>query len=317
MAFGKIAVVPQRIKASRPKQSEPAVRVRKTAPVLEKGTSVMEVLLIAPTGEEAWDFLSGLYFDLIQAVSGSQLTAYTREFSTINRLSENKQLLEETIAKPVGREFVRRPAEDGLPMEQCTITVGQSGNPALTLDLHVTWVTPAGTGGRQADVVFALLNCAEGRQAAAECMRAAKSAAAGHPVFWILSNFEQQSLFGPSDGGSVPRVQLRDSLRELLEVSCGAWEFASYAQVYGGLEFVRREDGKAVLRTDYRCREYAPVACHVPVFVAVEVLRRYRANQNESAAPDAALEKIWLLMQPQYELVRGWYDNGANGGSGK
>ncbi len=313
MAFGKISVVSRRKTSEQPKRE---ARVRQSPPVQEKGSSVVEVLLIAPTGEEAGDFLCGLYFDLVQAVSGSQVTAYTREFPTINRLSETKQSLEEMTAKPVDREFVRRAAEDDQPLNQCTITIGQAGNTALALDLHITAVTPDGAGGRQADVVFALVNCAEDRQAAAASMGAARSAAGGKPLIWILSNFEQKSLFWLEQGDAAPKVQLRDSLRAQMELSCGSWEFAAYTQIYGGLEFVRREQGKAVLRTNYHCREYMPVGCHAPVFAAVEALRRYRAGQDENAAPDAALEKLWLLLKPLYAPVYGWYDGHGNGGSG-
>ena len=318
MAFGKIAVARQKQKPAAPQQKEPVVRVKKPAPVYEKGSSVMEILLVAPTREEALDYLCGVYFNLVQAVSGSQLTAYTREFATINQLSERKQNLEEAILKPVGREFVRRAAEEELPLEQCTIILAQSGNTALSLDLHFTWASPREAGGRQADVVFALLNCSEGQEKAAGCMQAVRSAAAGRPVFWILTNFEQKSLFWTSDGDGAPKTQLRSSLRELLGVSCGSWEHAAYAQVYGGLEFIRRDGGNAVVQTTQRCREYMPVACHIPVFAAVDALRRYRVSQDETAVPDATLEKLWLLMKVQCERIRGWYDgNNANGGSGK
>lgn len=318
MAFGKIAVVSQKKKPAAPQQKEPVVQVRKPVPVYEKGSSVMEILLIAPTREEAQDFLCGVYFNLVQAVSGSQLTAYTREFSTVNNLSERKQNLEEAILKPVGKEFIRRAAEDELPMDQCSITLAQSGNTALSLDLHFTWASPREAAGRQADVVFALLNCAESQEKAADYMQAARNAASGCPVFWILTNFEQKNLFWASDGDNAPKTQLRSSLRELLGVSCGSWEYAAYAQIYGGLEFVRRDGGNAVVQTTQRCREYMPVACHIPVFAAVDALRRFRVSQDENAVPDATLEKLWLLMKVQCDRIRGWYDgNNANGGSGK
>lgn len=318
MAFGKIAVISQSRKPAAPRQKEPVVQVKKPVPVYEKGSSVMEILLIAPTCEEALDFLCGVYFNLVQAVSGSQLTAYTREFPTINNLSERKQTLEESILKPVGREFVRRASEDALPLDQCTITLAQSGNPALSLDLHFTWASPREAGGRQADVVFALLNCSEDQEQAALSIQAARSAASGRPVFWILTYFEQKSLFWAADLDNLPNAQLRGSLRELLGVSCGSWEYAAYAQVYGGMEFVRRDGGNAVVRTNQRCREYMPVACHIPVFAAVDTLRRFRANQNENAVPDATLEKLWLLMKVHCDRIRSWYDgNNAKGGSGK
>ena len=67
MAFGKIAVARQKQKPAAPQQKEPVVRVKKPAPVYEKGSSVMEILLVAPTREEALDYLCGVYFNLVQA----------------------------------------------------------------------------------------------------------------------------------------------------------------------------------------------------------------------------------------------------------
>lgn len=308
-------MVSRQAKRRKPENKTPVVEEKKPPKVYEKGASVMEILLVAPTCAEAEDFLCGCYFNLNKAVSGSSLTAYTREFPTINRLTETKHLMEETILKPVGREIVRAAAEDELPLEQCNITVSQAGNTALSLDLHFTWAAPGTAAGHQADVVFALLNCAEAQSAAAS-INAARNAAAGSPVIWILSNFEKKNVFWAIDGTTAPRAQLRRELQELLGLSCGNGEYAVYAQLYGGLEFIGRNGGNAVLRTDRRCREYMPVACHVPVFMAVEAVRRYRAGQQESAAPDATQEKIYLLMQEHKDTLKGWYDTHGEKGEG-
>ena len=317
MAFGKIEMVSRRAKPGKPVADKKVPEVKKQPVVYNKGASVMEVLLIAPSCEEAEDFLCGCYFNLNQMVGGSDLTVYTKEFYTITKLTDTKQLLEETILKPVGRELLRKAAEDEQPLSNCTITLGQAGNPALALDIHFTWAAPSAAGAQQADVVFALLNCAE-PQSAQICVNAARNAAAGHPLLWIVSNFEQKKLFWSVDESSAPQAQLRRELKELLNLACAAGEYAVYTQVYGGMEFIGRTGGSALLRSDRRCREYMPMGCQVPVFVAMDAVRRYRTNQGENALPDAVLEKIWMLALRYNDTIKGWFDcHGEKGADGK
>ncbi len=313
MAFGKITVVSQ---AKRPEKKTPAPAAPRKPVVYEKGTSIMEILLIAPTCEEATDFLCSAYFDFTGAVGGSQLAVFTREFNTINRLSETKQDLEEIILKPVGREFTRKLPVDGIPLDSCTITMSQSGNTSLALDLHFTWAAPQNAAGHQADVVFALLNYAQPESSMA-CMNAARNAAAGRPLFWVITNFEQEHLFWNSVTDSVPGPQLRRKLRDTMKIELGNGEYVTYCQTYGGLEFVRRDGGNAVLRTNYNCREYMPVGCHVPLFLSVDALRRYRGTQEENPVPDATVERVLLLMKEHENSMKGWfkayYEKGAGG----
>ena len=311
MAFGKISAVAPK------KASPPPKPVPKPVMVYEKGTSIMEISLVAPTSEEASDFLCSAYFDFIQQVSGTELAVYTREFETINRFSETKQELEETILKPVGREFVRRTPEDGFPMDQCTITLSQTGNTGLSLDLHFTWTPVGRLSANAGDVVFALLNYAEGTDCAGY-IASVRSAAAGRPVFWIITNFEQEILFWGIDSDSRVEASMRRKLMESFGLKLAAGEFAAFSQTYGGLEFAGRDGGYAVMRTTRRCREYMPVGCHAALFVSVGALRRYKAAQDENASPDATVEKIVLLMKMHENSVKRWYEAyHEKGGSGK
>lgn len=314
MAFGKFSMVSRQAKPRKPVEEKKPPESKMPPMVFDRGASVMEILLIAPTCEEAEDFLCGCYFDIIQAVGGSRLTAYTKEFSTITRLTEIKQLMEETILKPAGRELLRKTPEDGVPFEQGTITLGQAGNPALAVDLHFTWSSPSLVAGRQADAVFVLLNCAQ-PQAAQICIHAARQAAAGYPLIWVVSGFENKKVIWSEDGNSTLSVQLRRELRELLGLTSGAGEYAAYVQLYGGMEFVGRTDGSALLRSDRRCREYMPMGCHVPVFVAMDAVRRFRSNQETNHTGDLAMEKLWQLMQVHRDTLKGWYDTQTQKGA--
>lgn len=307
MAFGKFIMVSSKAKTRKPEEKKKIPEVKKTPVTFDKGASVIEILLIAPTCEEAEDFLCGSYFNLIQVVGGSGLTVYTREFSTITKLTETKQLMEEVILKPVGKEIVRATPKDEVPLEQCTITLAQAGNTALSVDLHFVWATPSTAVGHQADVVFALLNYAES-QVSQACVNAARQAATNYPLIWIISNFENKQLFWSVDGNTAPKAQLRKELRELLNLTCNANEYISYMQFYGGLEFLGRSGGNVLLRSDRRCREYMPVGCHVPAFVAIDAVRRFRSNVEGAVIPDVALEKLWLLMQVHNDTIKGWYD---------
>lgn len=315
MAFGKFSMVSRSPKTRKPVEKQKPAEVKKQPTAFDKGASVIEILLIAPTCEEAEDFLCGCYFNLIEAMGGSGVTAYTREFSTITRLTETKQLMEEVILKQVGRELLRTTPKDEQPLQQCSITLAQAGNTALAVDLHITWAAPAAAAGHQSDVVFALLNCAE-PQSAMVCMNAAQQASGDRPLIWIVSNFENRQLFWSVDGSTTPKVQLRRELLELLSLSCNANEYVSYAQLYGGLEFVARKDGFACLRSDRRCREYMPRGCHVPVFVAIDAVRRFRSNSEGTVLPDAALEKLWMLMQVHKDTLKGWYESYTEKGAG-
>ena len=316
MAFGRIVVRACASKPMKSKKETPVKPVVKTVTPQEKGMAALEILLVAPTCEEAADYLCGVYFNLVQTLTGSKLSAYTREFSTISRLSEIKQGLEEIILKPVGGSYVRRTAEDEMPMEQCTLTLGQAGNTALAMDLHFKLVTPAQVSGQEADAVIALLNCAEDPEVAARNIQMVRLGAAGRPVFWVLANFEKKQLLWTSDGIAAPKVTMRSSLREQLGVSCQKNEYAVCAQIYGGLEFTGRKDGKAVLCSDYRCREYMPVGCHVPVIAMCEAVRKYRASVEENLIADATMERIRLLVQPHLDGIKGWYDVCNENGGG-
>lgn len=316
MAFGKLTV---KAYASAPKKNIKAPSVKpavKSYPLQEKGISSLNLLLIAPTCEEAEDYLCGLYFNLLQALTGSSLTAYTRDFTTINRLSELKQNLEEIVLKPVGGSYIRNTAEGETSLNPCTLTLGQSGNTALAMDLHFTCAEPEGAANQSADAVIVLLNCAESAEAAAKNITAARAAAAGRPVFCILTNFEKTQLFWGSDENTVPSVNLRRSLCELLHVSCQKNEYAVYAQIYGGLTFTDRKDGKAQLCANPKCREYMPVSCHIPVLLLMDALRKYRSGLAEDTVDNGALEKLHVLMGPHSDKAGGWYDLGYQNGGG-
>lgn len=304
MAFGKIMAGSIQKKSPQKPAEKP---VPKPVMVYAKGTSVMEILLVAPTSEEASDFLCSAYFDFLQEVSGTELAVYTREFETINRFSETKQELEEIILKPVGREFVRKTAEDAVPMDQCTITMSQTGNTGLSLDQHFTWVTVQRLAGMQGDVIFALLNYAEGCDYSGY-ITSVRNAAAGRPVFWIITNFEKEDVFWGAETERQLNARLRKKLCEAIGIQLVNGECITYAQVYGGLEFLRRDGGYAVMRTDYRCREYMPAGCHAPLFASVGVLRKYKESQGENVAPDPTVEKISLLMKVHENAMKLWYE---------
>ena len=311
MAFGKISVVP--VKAARPKkkpeQQVPVAEVKeepkKQAPRSSGAVSV-NMQVIANSSAEAADFLCGVYFTMSRQMAGSEISVYTREFTTITRLTELKQELEESILKPVGREIRRATPEEGEPLANCVLTVGQSANQKLTLDMVCSTVAPGAASG--ADFAVAVINWAEGPEGIARIRAAA--AAQSCPVVWVVCGFESQKFFWAEDPTDFPKPSLRGSLTEELGISGKQGDVVAFAQVYGGLEFASRQaDGSAVYRTHRKCREYMPVGCHAGIFAAMAEILRGRE-------PDPAVDTLRLMLENKLQEIQGWYTlrSGKEGG---
>lgn len=313
MAFGKVLVMPQgkmpKKEKTPPKSAVPEKKVEIRPRTLEKGAVHLNALVIAETGVEAADCLCSVYFSMSHRLAGSEVAVYTSEFATISRLTEVKQNLEDAILKPVGREIPRLSPEEGEPLLHCTLTFGQSGNQALAADLECQWTAPGEAAGKSADLVIALLNWAEGPEAAARIIHAAQSFSC--PVVWMICGFESKVFFWGTEDDQILRNTVRDALKQDLAIEGKSGDVVAYAQIYGGLEFVRREaDGSAVYRTYRQCREYVPVGSYAGVLAAVtEVLR----NRDT----DSASQTLRQMLQARLKECASWYTVcTAEGGEG-
>lgn len=309
MAFGRVLVMP--IGAKKPKiKREPEKKVEIKPAVREKSLTHLNTLVVAGSSIEAADFLCGVYFSMSHQLAGGEISVYTTEFGTISRLTEIKQDLEEGILKPVGKDVWRRSPEEGEPLSHCTLTVGQSGNQALAMDLECRWVAPGTAGGMGADLAFVLVNWAEGPEAAATM----KAAVAGLscPVVWVICGFESKTFFWGADDSPILKNAVRDALRQELGIAGKSKDVIAYAQLYGGLEFVQREpDGSMRYRTYRQCREYVPVGCHAGVLAAAEEALRQKGGES-------SVETLRQMLQRKLRECKSWYTVcGTEGGSEK
>nr|WP_300911516.1 hypothetical protein [uncultured Acetatifactor sp.] len=285
MAFGTIQVVraePRKVSpsgktrvpkppkaAAAPKSNKavPAPKPAKAAPA-PKGQGVLEIMVIASTLAEADDFLCGVYFDLEHLLSGSGLSVYTRDLSAITRLVEIKQDLEACCSAPVGQESVRTIPEESEPLDGLEMTLGEFGRQTASLDLRFHCTTPAGLSAvGRGDAVWVLLGQDEdSRRMVAEVARQQPD----QPVFWLIANFENQCVYPADIPSQTLGAQKRKAMCERLGVPRLSGDHAGFIQLYGGLEWIRRDSGSAVVGTHQRHREYTPTACHLPVYAAVE-----------------------------------------------
>lgn len=308
MPFGTIQVIytekPRPAKAENrqpaptPESASTPAPAPAPAPVYGAGLQRMEFLVAAPSRVEAVDFVCGAYFNMVHMTGGSRVSAYTRDFQTITRLTERKQDLETAIMRPPGTEVYLRP-QDAEGLEDILVTISQSGNQDLALDLHFRCGTPGAGGG--ADAVFALLRPGDPRNA--EVIAGVSSA---QRVFYVVSGFEEQAVFMDNATASALKADLRARLTEGLGSPIDDGGFLACSQVYGGLLFDRREDGALVCRTNARCREYAPVGCHIPVFTAVTEIARRRIEADENIPARALCDMIANCFREREPASSSW-----------
>lgn len=278
MPFGVIQInaAPERPKPV--KSGPPPVQEQIPAPPipsapLSSGTEQISVLVLAPSMAEAADFVCGMYFNMVQMTSGSAVSVYTRDLLTVTRLTGRKQDLEDLISKRAGTE-IRRDAQDDGALAACTVTIAQSGNQPLSIDLNIRCAV-RGTADGGADAVFCLMRPGE-----------EPSAVGAGLSFRILCGLEERTVFAQRQTAEPLSAELARELHN----SGGGRGYSACAQVYGGLEFVRREGTELVFRSSVNCRAYAPVACHIPAFTAAAEIGRSRQAQGD--APAAALYNL-------------------------
>lgn len=278
MPFGTIQVIP----AAQP----PKKKIEKqTSSQASQGMARFDVLIVAQSIVEATDFLCGMYFDMTRMTGGSAISVYTRDFQTISQLAERKHMLEAAISKLPGTEIRRVNAEDD-GLTTCILTIGQTGNQLLTLDINIRCVTPENMS--RADAVFVLFRPGEGLN-----MEAVDDDNASNQVFWIAGGFEDREVY-LENGTTVPlNATLRTDLRSTVRRKGG---FFACTQVYGGLEFVRREDDAVVFRSSARSREYTPVGCHIPVFTAITE----HARHSDEAEGSGAIQELYSMIRDSY-----------------
>lgn len=308
MAFGTIQVVetaPSPV--SRPKRpSTPAPSRPKGTPApaasVPSGQGVVEIAVVAPTLAEADDLLCGVYFNLEQLLSGSDLSVYTRDLAVITRLVEIKQDLETRCTAPVGRESLRTVPEGSAPLNGALLTVGESGRQTVSLDLRFRCVTPAALSTVSgADAVWVLLGQDESARRLAET---AARQTADRSVFWLVAGFENKFALLANDPSQALGARERKEMCAGLGVPRTPGEHVGFVQLYGGLEFVRRDSEGAVVRTHQRHREYTPAACHLPVYTAVRDAMSRRPELN--AACGGLLTRLQTGFAPWLEQWDSW-----------
>lgn len=301
MASGTIQVVstaPRPI--SHPKR-QPAPVVSRPAPA-PSGRGVVEIAVVAPTLAETDDLLCGVYFDLERLLSGSSLSVYTRELPVITRLVEIKQDLETMCTAPVGQGSLRTVPEDSAPLNGMSLTLGESGRQSVSLDLRFRCFTPAAlsTMGK-ADAVWVLLGQDE---SAHQLVEVVARQMPDRPVFWLAAGFESKYALPANDPSLALGARERKEICASLGVPRAPGDHVAFIQLYGGLEFVRRDSQGAVVRTHQRHREYTPAACHLPVYTAVETAMGRSPELN--AACGGLLTMLQAGFAPWLEQWDSW-----------
>ena len=306
MPFGTIQIIytakPQPIKAEirqpAPTPASTPTQVSTPTPVHGAGLQRMEFLVVAPSAVEAADFVCGAYFNMVHMTSGSKVSTYTRDFQAITQLTERKQVLETAIMRAPGTEVFLRP-QDAEGLEDILVTISQSGNQELALDLHFRCGTPGTAGG--ADAVFALLRPGDPRNA-----EVTAGVGSAQRVFYVIGGFEEQTVFMENATASALKADLRSQLAEGLGIPRDGGGFSACAQIYGGLLFDRREDGTLVCRTNARCREYAPVGCHIPVLTAITEIARRRVAADENTPARVLFDMIGSCFREREPAGGSW-----------
>lgn len=323
MAFGTIQVVRVETRqASRPEKS-PKAKVSKPAPASEvkelnrekekktalaqaaptpKGKGVVEITVVAPTLAEADDLLCGVYFNLEHLLSGSGLSVYTRDLSAINRLVEIKQDLETRCTAPVGQESVRTIPQESESLDGLEMTLGEFGRQTASLDLRFYCTTPAAlSAAGRGDAVWVLLGQDENsHRMASEVARRLPD----QPVFWLVADFEKQCVYPDNIPSQTLEVKKRKAMCADLGIPRLSGDHVGFIQLYGGLEFVRRDGEDAVVCTHLRHREYTPAACHLPVYTAVE--EAMERNPELNAACGGLLEAFQNGLASWMEQWEDW-----------
>lgn len=292
MAIGKMQVLlqnshkKQSTKKSNSPKSEEILNVKPASYM--KGSQHMDIVLLAPTKEEAEDFLCGLYFDLMQCFAGKGVSVYTNEFATITKLAEVKQDLEASIMKTPGSRVYRAISQDEENLTKCTFTLSQSANQSLSLDLNFKCVTSLENGCETADFVLVLVNSQENGEFNQKILNNMSDFTTKSPVFLAVCGFENEAVYWEADGPIPFKAELRHRLTEKIGISAKENEWISFVQLYGGLEFAERdEQGLPLFKVSQRCRDYMPFACHIPIIAGIFEVWNGRKNSEQGLEPAA------------------------------
>lgn len=256
------------------------------------GKCRLNIALITQTDVEAEDYIAGIYYDLTDALAMTPLMVFVNDSTTINRIAEVRQDISGAISRPVGT--VTHRAGEGYygSLNGCVISVCPSGRQSEALEFVFTAVRP---GARvSADGALAIVNCETADEGFVSAVR---SGVGNIPLYWLVTGFERTTVCQTTMAVIKPAVIKK--LRELMP-SAAAGDKLAYAQVYGGILVCGRSGGGADFTTHEYCRDYIPVACHVPVIALVEDIAR-RAG---ASGGDSSVTALWNVVNEGYSRYR-------------
>lgn len=297
MAFGKIqmeqiAPVEEKKPKQQPKTSKPVrnnqppkppvVPPPVTPPPVEKtpepeeinfqfvrgdGLNSMRFAILGDTTTAAKDFLCGCYFDLMSIVQDSVLSLFTGENTTLQAISEIKQFLDHASTRPVGSQ--RKQVSDYASKTNFVVTLSEAGNQKESLDLHFFCGDYSRSDAvSNAEAVFVLLNMAD-PSVTADRVSAMASGLNRSNTYWIVYGFENEKSYFMSEYDNPVPVRIRTDALERFGFDSLTDGKVFFCQVYGGLTCENSEDGQPVYTTALTCREYMPVACELPLCMAI------------------------------------------------
>lgn len=226
---------------------------------------------------------------------GREISCYTQEFPTITRISEIKQTYESLVLASIGNYVSRISSEENLPLLEPTLSLSQSGNQALAIDLQFHYVPLAFlTGQEKADAVFILVNATQ-PQEEFERVRENISSVGKMPVFLIMTCLEKQKIFWESEYMASSQGKYYEAVRQEWKLPDRDGDYVAFVQLYGGLEFLEYQEEKLLFRTVHNCREYLPVACHLPIFYAIKEIVAKRNLLKEMAVSEDVAQLMQML----------------------
>lgn len=246
------------------------------------GLDEVRIAIIAPTMIQAKDFVCSMYCNMLSFVEGRELSLYTRDHPTILLLSEAKQNLEMMATKPVGTAI--RNNLTGYNNGMHTVTVGQTGNQTVSLDIHFLCGTYSDMSAvASAESVIVLLNFYD-ESMSAENVNSMVSMLGNRNINWVVSGFEGEKIYYSSDLTSPPPVALRKKIKEKFNVLTKKGDTLSYVQAYGGLIVTGREENEPVYGAVRDCRDYFPIGCEYPLVTALCDIAEHRSNKGAALA---------------------------------
>lgn len=277
-----------------------------------KGKAEVNIAIAAPTLTEAEDFLCGAYFGLVDAASGTSLSVYTQEFSTITRFAEIKSDLEDASRKPTGTEIKRSRDEVITDLSRCSVTVGQSGSKAMNIDINFTCIKP-GALELSADAVLVILSAAD--PGVSEIKDAAERAAGNSPVYWIITGFDETERLWGGVNADPPKASVKKQLREKIGVPCRSGDHVAFAQTYGGIKIASRNGDIPTFVSHNVSRDYVPCGCHIPLIDAIISALKLKAGGGDAEILSAynMVKNGFVKVEP---IIGGWceYYPGDEGG---